>query len=97
MAVEDIAADYTAKQLEAFGAFGLVVLLLIAAIWWILRHAERQRTTFNQIIENKDKEIEKWSDRTIDEIKANADAKAQMATQIIEAIAVVERLAGKRA
>jgi len=93
--MDEIAATYTAKQLEAFGAFGLVVILLFGAIWWLLKHNERQRQAFTQIITTKDTEIEKWSTLVIDEIRSNAESKAQMATQIIEAIAVVERLASR--
>ncbi len=55
--IEAQAFMYALKQLEFFGAFGLVVLLLCAVIWYLAHDKKRVRESYESIIKAKDEEI----------------------------------------
>ena len=91
--MDEVSGQITTKAFEYWGAFGFVVVILGLVVWWLLRHNERQRDAFTKVIDAKDEQIEKWQNRTLDEIKGRAEDKSTMATQIMEAIAMIERMA----
>ena len=82
-------------QVERFGAFGLVVILLGGVIWWLLKDRREARATYLRSIGERDSELRELRDMLFTAYRENGEAAHKSSRLVSEAIQAVENMAAR--